>query len=38
MSIVQNGIKKGETIDFKIILEPFTYSKDYNISVGADCK
>ena len=38
MSILENDIKKGETIDFKIIVEPFTYSKDYNISVGADCR
>ena len=38
MSILEHDIKKGETIDFKIIVEPFTYAQDYNISVGADCK
>ena len=38
MSIFLSDIKKGEKIDFKIIVEPFNYSKDYNISLGADCK
>jgi hypothetical protein len=38
MSILEHNISKGETRAFKIIIEPFTYSKDYNISVGADCK
>lgn len=38
MSIVREDIKIGETKEFKIIVEPFTYSKDYNISVGADCR
>ncbi len=38
MSIVMEDIKIGQTKEFKIIVEPFTYSKDYNISVGADCK
>ena len=38
MSVIETDIKKGETRDFKIILEPFTYTKDYNISIGADCK
>lgn len=37
MSIVREDIRIGETKDFKIIVEPFTYSRDYNISVGADC-
>lgn len=38
MQIVEEDIKKGETRNFKIIVEPFTYSGDYNISIGADCK
>jgi hypothetical protein len=37
-SIVRENIVKGETVNFKIIIEPFTYSKDYNISLGAKCK
>lgn len=27
----------NETLEFKLIMEPFTYSDDYNISVKADC-
>ncbi|MDF1877205.1 DUF2393 domain-containing protein [Sulfurimonas sp. SAG-AH-194-L11] len=38
MSIVGKDIAKSETRKFKIILEPFRYSKDYNISIGADCR
>ena len=38
MSIVERGIKKGEVRAFKIIVEPFTYKKEYNISLGASCK
>ena len=38
MSIWQENILKGETRAFKIIVEPFTYSKDYNISIKASCK
>ena len=38
MSIFEKGIKKGETREFKIIVEPFTYKRDYNISLGASCK
>lgn len=38
MSIVEYDIEKGRTIEFKIFIEPFTYSKDYNVSVGADCR
>ncbi len=37
-SIIEESIRKGETINFKIIVEPFNYSKDYNISLGAKCK
>ena len=38
MSIVEEYIIKNQTINFKIIVEPFTYSKDYNITLGAKCK
>ena len=38
MSILEQDIAVGETRDIKIIVEPFTYSKDYNISLGAKCK
>lgn len=38
MSIIKENIPKGETINFKILVEPFYYSKDYNISLGAKCK
>ena len=38
MSILEENILKGETRGFKIIVEPFTYKKDYNISIKASCK
>ena len=38
MSIFEKDIKKGETREFKIIVEPFTYKRDYNISLEASCK
>lgn len=38
MSIIKEDIAVGETIDFKIIVEPFTYSRDYNISLKAKCR
>jgi len=38
MSIVEHNISREELRGFKIIIEPFTYSKTYNISVKADCK
>ena len=38
MSILEENILKGETREFKIIVEPFTYKKDYNISIKASCK
>lgn len=38
MSIIKEDIAKGETRKFKIIIEPFTYSKDYNISLESKCK
>ena len=38
MSIIEKDIAKGTARDFKIIIEPFRYSKDYNITIGAKCK
>ena len=38
MSIIEEDITKGDTINFKIIVEPFTYARDYNITLGAKCK
>ncbi len=38
MSIIEEDIKKGQSRNFKIIVEPFTYKKDYNISLEASCK
>ena len=38
MSIIkEEDINISESIDFKMILEPFTYSQEYNISVKATC-
>jgi len=38
MSIVEEGISVAQTRAFKIIVEPFSYSKDFNVSIGADCR
>lgn len=38
MSIIEEDIPKGETRHFKIIVEPFRYSRDYNITLGGKCK
>ncbi len=38
MSIVEEDIAVSETHEFKMIVEPFTYTGDYNISLGADCR
>ena len=38
MSIVEVDIAVSETREFKMIVEPFRYSRDYNISLGADCR
>jgi len=37
MSIIESDIAMSQTREFKIIVEPFTYDRDYNISLGADC-
>jgi len=38
MSIVEYDIAVSQSREFKIIVEPFIYNRDYNISLGADCK
>jgi len=38
MSILEKDIQKGQVRNFKIIVEPFSYKKDYNISLEASCK
>ena len=38
MTILEENILKDETREFKIIVEPFNYAKDYNISMSARCK
>ena len=38
MSIVRDSIAAKESIEFKMIIEPFTYSKDYNITLKARCR
>jgi len=38
MSIVKDvNMTVNDSIDFKMMLEPFTYSNEYNISLKADC-
>jgi len=37
-SIILEDILKGTTREFKMFVEPFQYSKDYNLSLGASCK
>lgn len=38
MSIIEDNILKDEEREIKIIIEPFAYKGDYNITLGADCK
>lgn len=35
--IKEENIDINSSLDFKLLLEPFTYSKEYNISVKVDC-
>lgn len=35
--IKEENIDINDSIDFKILLEPFTYSNEYNISLKVDC-
>lgn len=38
MSIIEDDIVKDEEREFKMIIEPFTYGGDYNITLGAKCR
>ena len=38
MSIVEEDIKKGEVREFKMIIEPFTYTKKYNLELESLCR
>jgi len=38
MSMIEYDIKKAQKREFKLIVEPFRYTKDYNISLQASCK
>jgi hypothetical protein len=37
-TIIVEDIGVGASKPFKVIVEPFTYAKDYNVTVGAKCK
>ena len=38
MSIIQSDIPKDQEREVKLIIEPFTYKGDYNITMEADCR
>jgi len=38
MTIVQTDIKKKQTRYFKMIIDPFTYEKDFNVTIGSLCR
>lgn len=38
MSIIEQDIIKDEEREFKMIIEPFIYGGDYNITLGAKCR
>lgn len=38
MSIIESNILKGQERELKLIIEPFTYKNDYNISMEATCR
>ena len=37
-SILLEHIPPGQEIDFKLFIEPFSYSWEYNISIGSECR
>ncbi|MDX1295040.1 MAG: DUF2393 family protein [Sulfurimonadaceae bacterium] len=37
-TILEPSIAKGEVRTFKLFVEPFHYTKDYNVSIGATCR
>lgn len=36
--VTEDALDVNSSMDFKILLEPFTYAKEYNISVKANCQ
>jgi len=38
MSMIESDIPKGQLRNFKLIVEPFTYKKSYDISLKASCR
>ena len=38
MSIFEENILKNKTREFKLIIEPFTYTRGYSLSIEAKCK
>ena len=36
--LVLHDIPKGTTKEFKLFVEPFRYSKEYNLTLGASCR
>ena len=38
MSIIEYDIPKGSTKMFKMIVEPFAYPRDYNLTLQASCR
>ena len=36
--VLDKMLKPNESNDYKLIIEPFYYKKDYNISVGVSCR
>ena len=37
-TFVVRDIPKGSTREFKMFVEPFVYSKEYNLTLGASCR
>ena len=37
-SVLELNISKGDVREFKLFIDPFTYAKDYNISLGGKCR
>lgn len=38
MSIIEEDVAIGQEREIKIIISPFVYGGDYNVSLGADCR
>ena len=37
-ALILHDIPKGTTREFKLFVEPFRYSKEYNLTLGASCR